>query len=209
MELNELCHHGTKGMRWYERLYQNEDGSLTPLGKIHYRKLRKQKQQSTKKIKTQKEKQSKEEQIKKENKAIQNMNDEELYKYIIRKRSEKEALTLEKELQNLTPKQLSKGKQFIQDISNAYRTNPIVKDAVTELLINPGKSYINNTINKNAPINEALELKKKAEKAQNEADYYQNYMKALALKQILDSNDINEIKKYGLGNKGKQNNQNG
>lgn len=33
---NELYHSGRKGMRWGRRLYQNEDGSLTPLGRIHY-----------------------------------------------------------------------------------------------------------------------------------------------------------------------------
>lgn len=33
---DELYHHGTKGMRWGQRLYQYEDGTLTPLGKIHY-----------------------------------------------------------------------------------------------------------------------------------------------------------------------------
>lgn len=31
-----LGHHGTKGMHWGERLYQYKDGSLTPLGRIHY-----------------------------------------------------------------------------------------------------------------------------------------------------------------------------
>ena len=33
---DELYHHGTKGQKWGERRYQNEDGSLTPLGRIHY-----------------------------------------------------------------------------------------------------------------------------------------------------------------------------
>lgn len=33
MELNELSHHGIKGMKWGVRRYQNEDGSLTPAGK--------------------------------------------------------------------------------------------------------------------------------------------------------------------------------
>ena len=33
---DELYHHGVKGQKWYQRRYQNEDGTLTPLGKIHY-----------------------------------------------------------------------------------------------------------------------------------------------------------------------------
>lgn len=32
----ELYHHGTKGMRWGVRRYQNKDGSLTPAGKKRY-----------------------------------------------------------------------------------------------------------------------------------------------------------------------------
>lgn len=31
-----LCHHGTPGMKWHVRRYQNADGSLTPEGRIHY-----------------------------------------------------------------------------------------------------------------------------------------------------------------------------
>ena len=32
----ELYHHGTKGQKWGNRRYQNHDGSLTPLGRVHY-----------------------------------------------------------------------------------------------------------------------------------------------------------------------------
>ncbi len=34
----ELYHHGTKGMKWGIRRYQNKDGSLTPAGKKRYAK---------------------------------------------------------------------------------------------------------------------------------------------------------------------------
>lgn len=33
---DELCHFGTPGMKKGQRRYQNEDGTLTPEGKIHY-----------------------------------------------------------------------------------------------------------------------------------------------------------------------------
>lgn len=36
MEDRILVHHGTDGMHWGKRKYQYEDGSLTPLGRIHY-----------------------------------------------------------------------------------------------------------------------------------------------------------------------------
>ena len=35
--LNELVHHGIKGMKWGVRRYRNTDGSLTPAGKRRYR----------------------------------------------------------------------------------------------------------------------------------------------------------------------------
>ena len=33
---DSLMHYGTEGMHWGVRLYQNKDGSLTPLGRIRY-----------------------------------------------------------------------------------------------------------------------------------------------------------------------------
>lgn len=35
-ELEYLAHHGVKGQKHGERRYQNPDGSLTPLGRVHY-----------------------------------------------------------------------------------------------------------------------------------------------------------------------------
>jgi len=35
-DMTYLAHYGRKGQRWGNRKYQNSDGSLTPLGRIHY-----------------------------------------------------------------------------------------------------------------------------------------------------------------------------
>ena len=34
-----LCHHGIKGQKWGVRRYQNEDGTLTALGKRDFLKM--------------------------------------------------------------------------------------------------------------------------------------------------------------------------
>ena len=36
MANDELLHYGKPGMKWGKRQYQNKDGSLTPLGRLHY-----------------------------------------------------------------------------------------------------------------------------------------------------------------------------
>lgn len=48
---NVIAHHGTKGMKWGRRLYQNKDGSLTPLGQKRYNKEVEKLKKETAKVK--------------------------------------------------------------------------------------------------------------------------------------------------------------
>lgn len=45
---NAMCHSGIKGQKWHRRRYQNPDGSLTPLGRLHYGRLKRQKAREAK-----------------------------------------------------------------------------------------------------------------------------------------------------------------
>lgn len=87
----ELYHHGTMGQKWGKRLYQNKDGSLTPLGKLRYgskgerlNKYKKKKGSSNKK-KIEKKKTSTTEP---KSKSVSEMSDDELNKKIARMRLE-------------------------------------------------------------------------------------------------------------------------
>lgn len=86
MESNTLQHHGTKGQKWGKRLYQNKDGSLTPLGRLRYgsrqSKIAKQRAENLKKARD--TKRTKEEEAKalaeKKEKLLKSTNASELYK---------------------------------------------------------------------------------------------------------------------------------
>ena len=68
MDQYSFSHSGTRGMKWGRRLYQYKDGSLTPLGRIHYGKSSKTKSSKTKSSKTKSSK----------TKSLSNLTDEEL-----------------------------------------------------------------------------------------------------------------------------------
>ena len=106
---DELYHHGTKNMKWGQRLYQYKDGSLTPLGRLRYGKKGPEKESSSsessdsKSIKT----------SKLTKKKLKDMSDEEIQARIERLNLEKE---LAKTMKDVNSQTTSKGKAIVADI---------------------------------------------------------------------------------------------
>lgn len=100
----ELYHHGTKGMKWGVRRYQNKDGSLTQEGKM--RAANKEKKQA----------------MKKDVKYRKALSDADIKKKI-------ERLKLEKQLKDLTEEEVSSGKKYAKGIMAAVGTAVITSVA--------------------------------------------------------------------------------
>lgn len=106
-----LVHHGTKGMRWGIRRYQNKDGSLTPAGKKRQRKLEQRAIDSEKNIE------------KKKQRILKSRSAAELYRnaHLFSDNELQSAynrLSLERNILNLTPKEVNKGKQIAQEVTD-------------------------------------------------------------------------------------------
>ncbi len=90
---DELQHHGTKGMKWGIRRWQNKDGSLTPAGKKRYDK------QDSDDVH--------EDHLKPRAKSVRAMTDKELNDAIVR-------LQREKLYSDLTAPKVSKGRKIAE-----------------------------------------------------------------------------------------------
>jgi hypothetical protein len=118
---DELYHHGTKGMRWGVRRWQNKDGSLTPAGQKRRAKLEAKLEKVTGKKSSGAGDQPRK-------KTASEMTDDELDKAIVRARKEDEYRRLRPEPQ---PKE-SFAKRFIND-------------AVKPAAVNAGKDFLEKT----------------------------------------------------------------
>lgn len=119
--MDELMHYGKKGQKWGVRLYQNKDGSLTPLGRIRYGSGNKSVSKSASTT-TSSEKPKK--------KSVSEMSDQELQAAINRKR-------LEQEYARLNPQQISKGKKFAKAMQKH-----VINDVVVPAAKSAGKAYV-------------------------------------------------------------------
>ena len=100
---NELYHFGIKGMRWGVRRYQNQDGSLTNAGKTRLKKGHASNEETDSSNKPSTKSSS--------TKTVKDMSDDELRQAINR-------LQLEQQYKNLSPKNVSKGKKFVDTVKN-------------------------------------------------------------------------------------------
>ena len=127
---DELYHDGTKGMKWGRRLYQNKDGSLTPLGRLRYRKMRKEQAQSEPaRVETVEEKKAR---------ILSSHSAKDIYrnKDLFTDKEIQDAynrLNNEKNIKSLIPEEVSKGKKFIDAYINSADTIKKVVDSSSNL----------------------------------------------------------------------------
>lgn len=135
---NELIHYGRKGQRWGIRQYQYKDGSLTPLGRIHYG-YGKAKETASKWAVRQKEKSEK----RKEERELKNEN-------------EKQRL-----INHGTPDEIKKNiskfdNEDLMQIQRRFDTELKVRDNIEKLTSNKGNANVSSNNEKKSSIKQSI-----------------------------------------------------
>lgn len=155
---SEIYHHGVKGQRWGVRRYQNADGSLTPAGRKRADKLKQQYTELTGKrlirkpgVKSNKSTDTKE--VVDTKKNVKDMTDNELREKTNRMRLENDYVTALKTMNDLNPKQVSKGKVFVDKT-----VSDVVMPAVTDVAKQLVKSFLVKTVNESLKLDDDLKV---------------------------------------------------
>ena len=147
---DELRHHGIPGMKWGIRRYQNKDGSLTSAGRKRaaklqkkYDKLRGEYNEITGKKLTKSPTKNTKSTIKEDDdlytrKNTKRMSDNELIEKTKRLNLENNYVNAINNFHNLNPKQVSKGKAFV---------DKVIKDIIIPVATDVAKTQLKNAIN--------------------------------------------------------------
>jgi hypothetical protein len=178
---DELAHTGRKGMKWGVRLYQNKDGSLTPLGRLRYQKkqaaavkkrkatIAAKKKAAEKAEKAEKKAAGKNADDKK--KSISEMTDEELDRAITRARKEDEYRRLRPE-PVAKPKMMSRlvDEVLVPSAINSGKklTSDLMDKAVNALL---GNKVDPNSVEALKKVYDKLDYQNKIDKLRNPDKY--------------------------------------
>ena len=141
----EMLHAGVKGMKWGHRLYQNKDGSLTALGRLRYGKGSGKKRKATPaKAKTKAE--TKKDIEKKKQEVLKSRSAKELYKNADLFSTQElqtayNRLQLERNILNLSPKEVSKGEQFVSKAIKVGKTLNDIADTSIKGYNNAARVY--------------------------------------------------------------------
>lgn len=171
MTSDELYHSGVKGMHWYQRLYQNKDGTLTALGKRRAAAMRKKyakakdkyteltgkKRITRDKPVTKQKKQEEANGGETKKKSVSEMTDKELQDKINRLTAEQNYARL---ISQMNPQTTSRGKKFVDKLIDDS-LNSLAK-GVGDAVGNAAKNYINKTLGE--AIADSLKDDKKKDK---------------------------------------------
>ena len=139
MTQNELYHYGVLGMKWGVRRYHNRDGTLNERGRRKAAKLENRYSNLTNGRNIRKKKISKG----MHNKSVKAMSDAELKQKVNRLRLEKDYLDLNKQVNNLENKTISRGRKQVSKIANKAINEILVGSA-----IKIGKDLFTNELRK-------------------------------------------------------------